>query len=358
MELAKPNAKSGSKQTEIVASLRRAIVLGRTAPGTKLPTWDELGRQFGVSRPTLRLALSDLKEQGFIEPDSTRGTFVARRPPCKHRYGMAFYESPGTPRWNRFYASLAEQAAVISQTGERQLEVFSNVTVSETSETRRKIFQDVQNQRFAGLVQVGAVSLMPDDRWNAMDVPRIAIAKPKGRPEIASLPSIGMDWTSFWKKSLDWLQSRGRNRVAVLAIDFSPQTGLCELARERGMVCKPAWHHVGSNQYPQGAGHITQLLMDPTLGDKPDAIIVTDDNLVEAAVGGLLASSVRVGNDLDVVAHCCWPMPVPTMPQIKRLGFDAAEILNSALNALDAQRLGKQVAPEQLEQLVSARFED
>src|SRR5688572_5082626 len=110
MTTAKPTTKPANKQSEIAASLRRAIVLGTTAPGTKLPTWDELERQFGVSRPTLRLALSDLKEQGFIEPDSTRGTFVARRPPCKHRYGMAFYETPGTTRWNRFYGALAEQA--------------------------------------------------------------------------------------------------------------------------------------------------------------------------------------------------------------------------------------------------------
>lgn len=350
------STKSGlSKQSEIAAVLRRQIVQGRQAPGSRLPTWDKLEQQFDVSRPTLRLALGELKDQGFIEPDSTRGTFVARWPPCRHRYGLAFFETPGTPRWNRFYAALAQEAAALSQRGERQLEVFCDVTVAETSESRLQILRGVDNHCFAGLIMVGAVALMSDPRWQTMQVPRVAIGRPTGRPSVASLPSLSVEWPSFWQKALDWVQSRGRKRVAVLAIDYHPQTGLCELARQRGLVCKPAWHHVGSLQYPKAAGHVTQLLMDPTLGEKPDALIIADDNLVEQALGGLMAAGVRVGEDLDVVAHCCWPWPVPTMPQVKRLGFDARETLTKAMDMLDAQRAGKRAA---MEQHLSARFED
>jgi DNA-binding LacI/PurR family transcriptional regulator len=344
----------GSKQSEIVAALRRQIVAGRQEPGSRLPTWDELGRKFSVSRPTLRLALGELKAQGFIEPDSTRGTFVARRPPCLHRYGLVFFESPGTARWNRLYAALAQQASVLSQTGERKLEVFCNVTVSEACETRRQIMQDVENHCFAGLIMVGAVALMQDARWQSMKVPRVAICKPRDA-SLSALSSVGLDWSSFWQKSLDWLASRGRRRIAVLAIDYHPQAGLCELARQRGLVAKPSWHHVGSLQYPEAAGHITQLLMDPSLGDRPDAIIITDDNLVEPAVGGLMAAGVRVGEELDVVAHCCWPWPVPIMPQIKRLGFDANELLTTALNSLDAQRSSRREARQDC---LPARFEN
>jgi len=341
----------GTKQAEIVAALRREIVLGRQAPGTRLPTWDELAEQFGVSRPTLRLALGDLRTQGFVEADSTRGTFVARKPPCLHRYGLVFYESPGLG-WNRFYAALAQAAAGITHAGEREVAVFYNVRAGEGSQPRGQILEDVANHRFAGLVLVGAASLMPDPLWQSMPVDRMVICKPE---KCKDLSSLVLDWPSFWKKSLDWLESRGRRRVAVLGSDTSPQTGLYELAVKRGLVTKPGWHQAASLRYPEGAGHIMQLLMDPSLGEKPDAIIVTDDNLVEAALGGLLASGVRVGEQIDVVAHCCWPWPVPTMPQVKRLGFDAAEVLTVALRMVDAQRGGRR---EQVEERVVARFED
>lgn len=334
-------ALSPNKQAEIAAVLRRQIVVGDHAPGSRLPTWDELGRRFGVSRPTLRLALGDLKAQGFIEPDSTRGTFVSRKPPCRHRYGVVFHEAPGQIGWNRLYAALAQQAAALSQSGDRQLELFCGVSAHEICEPRRKILEEVENQCFAGLIQVGGVSLMPDPRWQSMELPRVAICKPRNVPSLSSLPSLALDWESFWTKSLDWVQSRGRRRVAMLAIDYHPQAGLCEIARQRGLICKPAWHQVGSLRFPAAAGHVMQLLTDPSLGEKPDAIIITDDNLVEPAIGGLLASGVRVGDELDVVAHCCWPWPVPTMPQVKRLGFDAGELLTSAIDMLDAQRRGE-----------------
>ncbi len=213
----------------------------------------------------------------------------------------------------------------------------------------------MENNRFAGLVQVGGVSLMPDARWHSMQVPRVAISKPPNYPQLASLPSFRVDWMSFHTKAVDWLQSRGRKRIAVVATDLSPQKNLCELIRDRGLLTKSAWHQVGSLHFPEAVGHVTQLLTDPTLGEKPDAIIITDDNMVEPALGGLLASGVRVGADLDVIAHCSWPRPVPTVPQVRRLGFDAGEILTAALDALDAQREGKQIP---LERMIAARFED
>lgn len=343
---------SDGKQSSIVANLRRQIVLGRQEPGSRLPTWDELAKQYSVSRPTLRLALRDLKQQGFIEPDSTRGTFVSRNPPCLSRYGLVFYESPGGVGWNRLYAALSEQATNQFQSSHRQLEVFSGVSAGQSSEGRKIILEGVENHCFAGLIMVGAVAQMPDEHWRNMPVRQVIISKPKNAPD---RPSLGMDWQSFWHKSLDWLESRGRKKIAFLGIDTAPQHGLFELAKQRGFITRTAWHHAASLRFPDGAGHIAQLLMDSSMTQKPDAIVITDDNLVEPALGGLLAAGVRVGSELDIVAHCCWPWPVSTMPQVKRLGFDAGEILNTALDMIDEQRTGEINVTTRL---VPARFEE
>ena len=59
--------------------LREKIVSGKFVAGDKLPTESELIQQYGVSRITVRQALTVLAEEGLIERRQGRGTFVAER---------------------------------------------------------------------------------------------------------------------------------------------------------------------------------------------------------------------------------------------------------------------------------------
>ncbi|MDP2859710.1 MAG: GntR family transcriptional regulator [Bacillota bacterium] len=58
--------------------LRQAITAGAYATGDLLPSETALCRQFGVSRITVRRALSDLAVEGLLQRKRGRGTFVAR----------------------------------------------------------------------------------------------------------------------------------------------------------------------------------------------------------------------------------------------------------------------------------------
>jgi GntR family transcriptional regulator len=57
--------------------LEAEIVGGRWRSGTRLPGEEEIGRQFNLSRTTVRQALSRLEQEGLIRRDKGRGTFVA-----------------------------------------------------------------------------------------------------------------------------------------------------------------------------------------------------------------------------------------------------------------------------------------
>lgn len=59
--------------------LREKIASGAVAPGERLPTESELIKQYGVSRITVRQALGTLAEEGLIERQQGRGTFVSQR---------------------------------------------------------------------------------------------------------------------------------------------------------------------------------------------------------------------------------------------------------------------------------------
>jgi GntR family transcriptional regulator len=62
--------------------LHDEIDRGVLAPGDALPTEQTLGDQFGVSRITVRRALADLAEQGYIERRQGVGSFVREHAPA------------------------------------------------------------------------------------------------------------------------------------------------------------------------------------------------------------------------------------------------------------------------------------
>ncbi len=60
----------------VAAIIENKIISGQYAPGDKLPTEDELVTYYGVSKITIRGALSRLEESGYINRIRGKGTFV------------------------------------------------------------------------------------------------------------------------------------------------------------------------------------------------------------------------------------------------------------------------------------------
>jgi GntR family transcriptional regulator len=65
---------------QLKASLVKDIDAGRWRPGEQLPTEDALMAQFQVSKITVRQALRDLQQSGYIRREQGRGTFVQGPP--------------------------------------------------------------------------------------------------------------------------------------------------------------------------------------------------------------------------------------------------------------------------------------
>src|SRR5579859_4979002 len=68
------------KYAQVVAEIQRRISEGKYAPGTLLPSEHQLVADFGVSRPTIVKALSSLRQDGWIETQQGKGSFVRGRP--------------------------------------------------------------------------------------------------------------------------------------------------------------------------------------------------------------------------------------------------------------------------------------
>jgi len=72
---------------ETVERLLTVIKLGFIAPGQRFPAERELAAQLGISRLTLREAIRELQQAGYVESRRGRsgGTFVTGRPPAPDR---------------------------------------------------------------------------------------------------------------------------------------------------------------------------------------------------------------------------------------------------------------------------------
>ncbi len=68
------------KYAQVVAEIKRRIERGQYAPGSLLPSEHQLVGEFGVSRPTVVRALATLRQDGWIETEQGKGSFVRGRP--------------------------------------------------------------------------------------------------------------------------------------------------------------------------------------------------------------------------------------------------------------------------------------
>jgi len=68
------------KYAQVVTEIQRRIEAGEYTPGTLLPSEHQLVTAFGVSRPTIVKALTSLRQDGWIETQQGKGSFVRGRP--------------------------------------------------------------------------------------------------------------------------------------------------------------------------------------------------------------------------------------------------------------------------------------
>jgi GntR family transcriptional regulator len=83
------SAKGALLHRQLYVLLKEHIASGRYRPGDLLPTQEALCRQFSISRITVRRALTDLVEEGWIRNRQGVGAFVTAKP-RKAKAGLDF----------------------------------------------------------------------------------------------------------------------------------------------------------------------------------------------------------------------------------------------------------------------------
>lgn len=341
---------SRPKQARIVHSLLGDIVSGRLRPGSALPGQIALSRRFGVSPVTVKLALRELASHGHLRIRGRVGTFVSERQPHLDNYALVFPADPVSPseweyrRWSRYYMAITAAAVELQREMGPRLAIFHGIDFHVDSEDRQRLEDHIHSRRLAGIIFANSPHYLKGTPiLDEPDIPRVALAGAQQWPHV---PAITFDGEQWLAQALGRLEQRGRRRVAVLFNTFDKQL-LNQVNRAfaaHGLVCPPYWQQAVRWNNREAVSHNVQLLMRGPAADRPDGLLVMDDNLVEGVTAGLVAAEVRVSADVDVVAHVNYPLATPPALPFHVLGYDLGAALRTGLDLIDRQRQDEAVA--------------
>ncbi|MCE9613603.1 MAG: GntR family transcriptional regulator [Lentisphaerae bacterium] len=332
-----------AKHKEILAAVREEIVRGLYAPGALLPTRETYEKRFGTTAPTVQKSFDQLLNDGFVEVLHRVGTFVSRTPPHLNRYALTFPSHPAEPhRWSRFHDVVQSEATRLATRTGKEIVFFYDLWKTSSPDFAR-LQADVEGQRLAGIIHARPILGVSDDiRIFSSAVPTVMIASPSWTGDFAV---VRMEYEPVLERSAAYLATQNRRRVALL--EDAEGLGRHKLAPDRaailtrhGLTLARGAHAALPTSCAYTARYWIKLLMAQSPDQRPDGLIIMDDNFVDEVCQGLLEAGVRIPQDLCIASHHNHPRPVPEQLPVHVFGYDATEVIASAMAYIDRRRAG------------------
>jgi len=330
--------KARTSHREVLEALRERIVAGELSPGVRLPTHLELRRQFATTAATTQRALDELAGEGFILARGRAGTFVAERPPHRYRFGLAFPDDPArSSRWVSMWRAMEAEARRLNVAGTREIKIYYDVSDADSS-GRRALIEDTKSNCLAGIFLA--------NRFDPELLKQLQSAE--RRIPLAQLSSVAHPGVIhvrtglYMSKVLDHLKASGRKRIGLIlsSLHGPVETVWKRLLDERRLRYEPYWTVSVHPAHPEPARKAAYLMLQQPPDQRPDALIVTDDYLVETATAGVLDSGAKA-EAIEVIAHCNFPLPPASHVPVTRIGYDMPALLNKVLHVLDEKAAGR-----------------
>lgn len=329
------------KQDEIISYLRTQILEGVAAPGERLPTRSDIEERFHTTSVTVQRAFDRLISDGFVVTRGSQGSFVAADPPHLCRYALVFPCHPHDAHWVYFWTVLCDVARELESATTLRFSTHYGVETNPNAEGFQSLAADVEAHRLAGIIFAALPhGLLRAPLLQDCPVPCVSLMGGEKTAQILRVDFGGEP--SFGERAVDYLIERGRRRIALLCLAQAREqpTAIERVLARHGLDLPARWRHGLHQAYADWAENLMQMLFHDSPDQRPDGLIIHDDNLVEHACAGLIKAGVRVPDDVEVVAHCNFPPPKPDVLPIARLGYDLRTVLAKAIELTRQARAG------------------
>ena len=275
----------------IVEVLRGEI--RRMTPEARLPSDRALAKRFGVSNVTVRSALMQLAEEGYVRRRQGSGTYALSRRLRQH-IGILAGLNLRHPRTSTFFlhTSLGAQDYFQQRDYHDKLYVGSSDPAKANGRIDcREFFEDVDADRLLGLL---VISGRAEKRWldtlRSNDVPVVGIGSqyPYG---------VMLDSSAIVRSGLRWLKEAGCRRVGVIGWQIR------EAIENEGSNIDPALLLDDMSPATPGAGSLQFRRLCQARDEKPDGVLFTDDCLFRDALPAIYELGLKIPDTLKVASH-------------------------------------------------------
>ena len=326
--------------------LRTEIRQGRFPPGSRIPSERDLAERYGISRASVREAITELIEAGILFRTVGKGTFVASELPAtpapvavKDR-GISFAINEGVfnfvqTGYNRILAGVE---AVCREAGFRlYLESFEEGR-SQTDSLP------------AGCVVVGGISRHVLDGFRETSTPYVLVDLLMAEDPSDHL-AVRIDYASGTRAAMDYLHGLGHREFGFIGFPNSDRyRTYWQALRSYGIPYDP--RHVeflsGLELQPgmvAGFDAMQRLLAQPSL---PTALVVVNDFVALGVMEQLKMSGHRIPHDVSVVGFD--DLGLKTVPPLTTVRVDLQLVGRLAAQALFRKMNGEE--PEKNEAVV------
>jgi DNA-binding LacI/PurR family transcriptional regulator len=346
-----PSMRQSRQQIEEI--LKERISTGEYPSGSRLPTHRQLQEELGVSSVTLQRAFDHLCDLGYVEAFGRRGTFVAASLPQASRIALVFANDEGRGAWNRFWSAALRVAKSWSE-GPFHFQPYHISGEDPNAPGHKKLCQDVAEGALSGIVFVSVPYYLGQSPVLTANIPRVCIGSGIADMKANSASVVVLSDGDLIERIIERFHAMGRRRIAVIAenrgVEFLRQKYL-PCIRALGLSTRIEWW-LGmpvSTDTVRCARTVTHLLCSGDERNRPDCLLVGDDNLVPHVTSGILDAGLSAPDQIEIVAHANFPYPTAAVVSCLRYGPHLEDILRST--ALEIQRLAHGGSPQVLEVL-------
>lgn len=359
------------KRDEIVRYLKNRILSEEIAPGSFLPLRSDLIRECEASNVTVQNAINRLAAEGFLRSCGSKGVMVSVYPPHKYRVGVLLPAS-GWPEKNfdtKWFA--VEQALDMVEKDGSHIS-FERYRVSKEmsmhDDELKKLSNALNESLLAGVIVPFS---LPDGLLMPLNGYPVVQHEPRNAKVIRAV-SFNHNYIAMAEMAVKKLLECGATKIAVIMGSEMPAFFIREIEKVlfncKEICTKKEWIQSLSNT-SRGivwAENLLRLVFAPELRERPDGLVVLNENLLNPVTESLHELDMIIGKDIHVCSHSNIPTLTPVSDKIHFLAFDWCEIFRKSIwcinrfHKLDESYFGREflLPPKILDQFAPQPFSD
>ncbi|WPJ96715.1 GntR family transcriptional regulator [Coraliomargarita algicola] len=343
---------------QLAERLREKILSGEMPAGLRLPTTQQLAKQWGTYVPAVHAALSQLAKEGLLDRRHRKGTFVKESESKLSRIGIMasnqLWHDQGELLFSRELFLTLEKYLISKNI--RATVWFENRKGKKSGTPPPALKKAIQKNEVQAIITLNA------GQYNAGWLNELPL--PVAGINAQLKHHVSFSETSFYEKALTALKKEGCQTAACICAippespDLEKHRQAFQLALEKHQITtRPEWN---SNTYEHPKHHdeygfekFTQLWGNQ---EKPDGLIVYPDTTAKGVMLGLSTHGVEIPNELSVAFHKNAEIPFLCPFPINMVENSCLDCVEALVNQLIQIHNGESPNNTELEYKVSPQY--